>query len=55
VLENSLALWRSDKRMGLTNPAAWEATQSILLEAGLMDKPLDNLAACYDMDFLPTQ
>jgi NitT/TauT family transport system substrate-binding protein len=55
VLENSLALWRSDKQMGLTNPAAWEATQSILLEAGLMDKPLDNLAACYNMNFLPTQ
>jgi NitT/TauT family transport system substrate-binding protein len=55
VLENSLALWRTDQRMGLTNPAAWEATQSILLEAGLMEKPLDNLAACYDMDFLPTE
>ena len=55
VLENSLALWRTDQQMGLTNPAAWEATQSILIEAGLMDKPLDDLAACYDMDFLPTQ
>jgi NitT/TauT family transport system substrate-binding protein len=55
VLENSLALWRTDQQMGLTNPAAWEATQSILIEAGLMDQPLDDVAACYDMDFLPKQ
>ncbi len=55
VLENSLVLWRTDQRMGMTNPAAWEATQNILLEAGLMDKPLDDLTACYNMDFLPEE
>jgi NitT/TauT family transport system substrate-binding protein len=55
VLENSLALWQSDQRLGMTNPAAWEATQAILIEAGLLDQPLDDLAACYDMSFLPDQ
>jgi NitT/TauT family transport system substrate-binding protein len=52
VLQNSLDLWRSD-RLGQTDPAAWEATQEILLETGLLAAPLDNLAACYNMDFLP--
>ena len=52
VLYNSLELWRSD-HLGQTSPAAWEATQGILLETGLLAKPLDNLSACYSMDFLP--
>jgi NitT/TauT family transport system substrate-binding protein len=52
VLQNSLELWRSD-HLGQTSPAAWEATQRILLQTKLMTKPLDNLSACYDMDFLP--
>jgi NitT/TauT family transport system substrate-binding protein len=55
VLENSLALWRSDQRLGQTNPAAWEATQSILIETGLMAQPLDDLTACYNMTFLPEE
>ncbi|MBN1681822.1 MAG: ABC transporter substrate-binding protein [Anaerolineae bacterium] len=52
VLENSLGLWRSDN-LGLTDPAAWDATQTILIETGLLDAPLDDLSAAYDMDFLP--
>lgn len=55
VLENSLALWQSDQRLGLTNPAAWEATQSILIDTGLLAQPLDDLTACYDMAFLPEE
>jgi NitT/TauT family transport system substrate-binding protein len=55
VLENSLALWRSDQRLGQTNPTAWEATQSILIETGLMAQPLDDLTACYNMTFLPEE
>lgn len=55
VLENSLALWQSDQPLGQTNPAAWEATQAILIEAKLLDKPLDDLTACYDMSFLPEE
>ena len=52
VLQNSLDLWRSDK-LGQTNPTAWEATQEILIETGLLAAPLDDLAACYNMNFLP--
>lgn len=52
VLLNSIELWRSDD-LGRTNPVAWEATQDILIAAGLLTGPLDDLAACYDMQFLP--
>ena len=52
VLDNSIALWRSD-RLGETDPAAWEATQAILIETDFLDAPLDDLAASYDMRFLP--
>jgi NitT/TauT family transport system substrate-binding protein len=55
VLQNSLDLWRSDQPLGQTNPAAWEATQSILIEAGLLDAPLDDLTAAYNMSFLPAE
>lgn len=52
VLENSLDLWRSDE-LGRTNAAAWVATQAILVDADLLDEPLDDLAAAYNTDFLP--
>lgn len=52
VLYNSVNLWNSDD-LGRTDPEAWEATEDILVETGLLDAPLDNLAACYNMDFLP--
>lgn len=52
VLANSTELWHSD-HLGQTNPAAWEATQDILIQSDLLEKPLDDLAACYDMTFLP--
>lgn len=52
VLRNSIALWRSDD-LGRTNPDAWQTTQDILIQAGLLEAPLDNLSACYNMDFLP--
>ncbi|GIV81763.1 MAG: nitrate ABC transporter substrate-binding protein [Anaerolineae bacterium] len=52
VLLNSIELWRSDE-LGRTNPDAWQTTQDILIQAGLLDAPLDDLSACYNMDFLP--
>jgi NitT/TauT family transport system substrate-binding protein len=52
VLTNSIELWRSDQ-LGMTNPAAWEATQEILIQAGLMSEPLGDVTACYNMSFLP--
>ncbi len=54
VLANSIELWRSDD-LGRTNPQAWEATQAILLDAGLLAEPLEDLSACYDMRFLPEE
>lgn len=52
VLYNSLELWRSDE-LGRTTPDAWETTQTILIETGLLDAPLADLTDCYAMDFLP--
>jgi NitT/TauT family transport system substrate-binding protein len=51
VLQNSLDLWQSD-RLGHTDSAAWETTQEILIQTGLLAYPLDDLSACYNMDFL---
>ena len=52
VLRNSVALWQSDD-LGRTTPEAWETTQKILLDAGLLDEPLDDLTECYTLAFLP--
>ncbi len=52
VLLNSIELWRSDE-LGRTDPDSWQTTQDILIQAGLLDAPLDDLSACYNMDFLP--
>jgi NitT/TauT family transport system substrate-binding protein len=52
VLHNSVELWRSDD-LGRTNPDAWQTTQDILIQAGLLEAPLDDLSACYNMSFLP--
>lgn len=54
VLYNSVSLWFSED-LGRTNPDAWETTEDILVNAGLLDNPLDDLAACYDMEFLPEE
>lgn len=51
VLLNSTELWRADV-LGMTDSAAWEATQRILIDAGLMAGPLDDLSAAYDMRFV---
>lgn len=52
VLENMLALARSEE-LGATDPEAWEATQAILLEAGLLEEPLADVPAAYTNRFLP--
>lgn len=54
VLANSITLWESD-RPGWTEHAAWEATQSILVGADLMEQPLPDVSAAYDMSFLPAE
>ena len=52
VLYNTVELWKSD-RLGHTTPEAWDQTQTILIDAELLDKPLDNLEAAYTNEFLP--
>lgn len=52
VLYNTVELWKSDN-LGYTTADAWEQTQSILLEAELLNAPLDNLEAAYTTEFLP--
>lgn len=52
VLLNSIDIWRSDD-LGRTDPTAWERTHQILIDAGLLAAPLDDLTAAYDMQFLP--
>jgi NitT/TauT family transport system substrate-binding protein len=51
VLESSLPLWRSET-LGLTEPASWDKTQKILLQAGQLDAPIENLEAAYDNRFV---
>jgi len=50
VLLNSMTLWRSDE-LGVTDPLAWKTTQQVLVDAGLMAAPLDDLSAAYDLRF----
>lgn len=51
VLDNSIALW--DGTGGHTTLDKWQTTQDLLIEMGLLAAPLDDLAACFDMRFLP--
>ncbi|MCB8935366.1 MAG: ABC transporter substrate-binding protein [Candidatus Promineofilum sp.] len=51
VLEASLPLWQADQ-LGRTNPAAWQQTQDILIEMGLLSAPLPDLAATFTNDFV---
>lgn len=51
VLEASLPLWQADS-LGRTNPASWQQTQSVLIEMGLLNGPLDDLDAMYTNEFV---
>lgn len=51
VLEASLPLWRAEQP-GHTNPAAWQQTQDILIEMGLLDGPLPDLEQTYTNQFV---
>jgi NitT/TauT family transport system substrate-binding protein len=50
VLESSLEFWKA-KRIGYSQPEAWENMQKLLLEMGMLTEPLD-LSKAYTNDFL---
>jgi len=51
VLEASLGLWDSDVP-GYTEAESWERTEEILLEIGLLDRPVENLDAAYSNEYI---
>jgi NitT/TauT family transport system substrate-binding protein len=51
VLEASLPMWEAET-LGLTEAASWEQTQSVLLAVGLLDAPVEDLAAAYTNEFV---
>ncbi len=50
VLKTSIEFWKSDQP-GYSDPTAWENTQTVLLDMGLLTQPID-LAKAYSNDFL---
>jgi NitT/TauT family transport system substrate-binding protein len=53
VLALSISFWESD-RLGISDKAAWENMQSVLLDMGLLPANLD-LDAAFTNDFIPTE
>lgn len=51
VLAATIDMWKTD-RIGYSNPAAWETMQATLLDAGLLNTPVD-LSKAYTNEFLP--
>jgi NitT/TauT family transport system substrate-binding protein len=51
ILTTSIGLWKSD-HLGYSDPKAWENMQKVLMDMGLMTKPLD-LSKAYTNQFVP--
>jgi NitT/TauT family transport system substrate-binding protein len=50
-LSTSIDLWKAG-RLGYSQPKAWESMQTVLLDMGLLNKPLD-LSKAFTNDYLP--
>jgi NitT/TauT family transport system substrate-binding protein len=51
VLQASLPMWESET-LGLTTADSWQQTHDVLLAAGLLDAPLENLDAAFTNEFV---
>jgi NitT/TauT family transport system substrate-binding protein len=51
VLQATLPMWQAEP-LGLSDPAAWENTQRVLLEMGFLDAPLADLDAAFTNQFV---
>jgi NitT/TauT family transport system substrate-binding protein len=51
VLLNTITLWDADS-LGMTDPSSWDATQDVLIQAALLNEPIDT-AAAFTNDFIP--
>jgi len=40
IFDTSLEFWKT-KQLGVSNPAAWENMQNVLLDMGMLTTPLD--------------
>jgi len=53
VLTTSIEFWKTD-HLGYSDPTAWQNTEQVLLDMGLMTKPLDATQA-FTNDYLPSK
>jgi NitT/TauT family transport system substrate-binding protein len=51
VLASSIDFWKAS-RLGYSDPKAWETMQKVMLDMGLLGKPLD-LTKAYSNEYLP--
>ncbi len=51
ILDESIVFWKAD-RLGYSDPQSWTNMQKVLLDMGLITKPLD-LSKAFTNDFLP--
>ncbi len=53
VLATSIEFWKANN-LGYSDPTSWQNTEQVLLEMGLLTKPLD-VSQAFSNDFLPGQ
>ncbi len=51
VLQASLEMWEAEP-LGVTDQRSWEQTEEVLLRAGLLDAPVDDLSQAYSNQFV---